>query len=129
MPVDALMPMQRGRWLAVLGALVTATACDSSTTEAASDLCPADLKARIDRPAAVLRVGDSLRFEATAFRCNGTVPIATTWTWSTNDSAVLRVHAVTGWVYGVRVGESVVIATSQSLTQAVTAAVAIKVEP
>lgn len=100
------------RILGVILSFAFATACQGS--EASTEtVCPADLRARIDRATVVLRRADSTRLQATALGCGGTVTLATSWVWSAKDTSVVRVDASSGWVYGVRAGVSEVVAMSE----------------
>ncbi|MBL0937656.1 MAG: Ig-like domain-containing protein [Gemmatimonadaceae bacterium] len=65
----------------------------------------------MDKSSAVIRVGDSTRFQATAFVCNG-AELSTSWTWLSNDSSIVRVDSGSGWVRGVRSGRTDIRVTS-----------------
>lgn len=104
--------MHTRKFLAVLSALAVATACNDSPEQSVGPFCPSDLRARIDRPTVTLRVADSTRLQATALRCGGTIPLTTSWVWTSTPGGVVRVDASTGWVYAVRVGSGDVVATS-----------------
>lgn len=92
-------------------ATVTLIACGAANQPLTTEPpCPADLSARVDQPALTLRVGDSARLVATAYRCLGTVPVAATWQWSVLDTSIVRVDAAAGWVVARREGETQVVA-------------------
>lgn len=104
--------MYTRKLFAVFAALAAVSACKDAPSENAETVCPSYLRARIDRPTVTLRVADSARLQATALGCGGTVPLTTSWAWTSTASAVVRVDPASGWVYGVRAGVADVVATS-----------------
>lgn len=103
------MPTPR---LLLFGATLVLVAACQGAQGSTETVCPADLRARIDRATVTLRTGDSTRLQATALGCGGTVVLSTSWRWSASDSGIVRVDASSGWVYGVRTGTSEIVATS-----------------
>lgn len=105
--------MQSLRLLAIGITLAMGAACQGAAESTGQNVCPADLRASMDKPTVTLRTADSTRLLATALGCGGTVVLATSWEWSAQDSSILRVDASSGWVFAVRPGISNIVATSQ----------------
>ena len=69
-------------------------ACQDTT------VCPADLRMRVTPAERTIAVGESFTATAEALGCGGTRRLEETWTWGTEDTAVVTVESTSGRITG-----------------------------